>query len=75
MYTGVTNWQLRVWSLVTALIDGKQKEVPDLNKNEEFLETEKKIKQMRNTKICEVCFFLFLNVRDWIQRVRGDSGY
>ena len=60
VYTGVVNWQLRVWSLVTVLRDGKLKEMSDLNRSEEFLETEKKIRKMRNEKIGEVCFY-FVN--------------
>ena len=60
VYTGVTHWQMRVWSLVTALIEAKQPGVDTSaqTKGEDFDELEDKIRSVRNDRLMQVSMIL-----------------
>ena len=53
VYTGVTHWQVRVWSLVTALIEAKQSGIDTATqtRGDKFDELENKIRFIRNDRL------------------------
>ena len=72
VYTGVTHWQVRVWSLVTALIEAKQSGIDTATqtRGDKFDELESKIRFVRNDRLMLV---RFRDMQVWANSVDPDQ--